>query len=72
MREISEEDFRLFEVLKKIWLHSVPEKSGKFFICGEGGEHDEFGLPEIILVCPAMGSNITAIYEKKKVGRAGQ
>ena len=71
MVEITEKEFEVFERLKKIWFHSS-ERSGSFFICGEAGEHDEMGLPDAILVCPQMGSNITAIYEKKHVGRSGQ
>ena len=68
---ISKEEHALFQKLKKIWFHSTP-KSGSFFICGEGGENDEHGLPEIILVCPHPGINTTAIYRKEKVGRSGQ
>ena len=71
MVEITEKEFELFEKLKKIWFHSS-ERSGSFFICGEGGDHDQNGLPDIILVCPHHGINTTAIYEKKHVGRSGQ
>ena len=71
MVEITEKEFELFERLKKIWFHSS-ERSGSFFICGEGGDHDQNGLPDIILVCPHYGINTTAIYEKKHVGRSGQ
>lgn len=69
---ISKEEYALFQKLTKIWYHTQPDKSGSFFICGEGGEHDEHGLPDIILVCPHMGENTTAIYRKEKVGRSGQ
>ena len=68
---ITDEEFKLFERLKKIWFHSTM-KTGGFFICGEGGEHDLNGLPDLILVCPHPGINITAIYEKKTVGKSGQ
>ena len=71
MVEITEKEFEVFERLKKIWFHSS-ERSGSFFICGEGGDHDQNGLPDIILVCPHYGINTTAIYEKKHVGRSGQ
>ena len=70
MKEITDKQYDLFEKLKKIWFHSS-ERSGSYFICGEGGEHDEHGLPDIILVCPHMGINTTAIYRKEKVGRSG-
>jgi len=70
VKEITDKQYDLFEKLKKIWFHSS-ERSGSYFICGEGGEHDEHGLPDIILVCPHMGINTTAIYRKEKVGRSG-
>ena len=72
MVEITDEEYELFRKLTKIWFHTQPDKTGSFFICGEGGEHDENGLPDIILVCPHHGINTTAIYEKKSVGRSGQ
>ncbi len=72
MKEITDEEYELFRKLTKIWFHTQPDKSGSFFICGEGGDHDENGLPDTILVCPQMGANITAIYEKKTIGRSGQ
>ena len=72
MKEITDEEYELFRKLTKIWFHTQPDKTGSFFICGEGGDHDENGLPDTILVCPQMGANITAIYEKKTIGRSGQ
>jgi|VirMetMinimDraft_7_1064189.scaffolds.fasta_scaffold150469_2 hypothetical protein len=72
IKEITDEEYALFQKLAKIWYHTKPDKSGSFFICGEGGEKDAHGLPDIILVCPQMGSNTTAIYRKEKVGRSGQ
>ena len=68
---ITRAEYKLFQRLTKIWFHSS-ERSDSFFICGEGGERDENGLPDIILVCPHHGINITAIYEKKHVGKSGQ
>jgi len=58
------EETVLFEKLKKIWMHSSPEKSGGFFVCGEGGNRDEMGLPEMIMVCPAYGLDGFALYKK--------
>jgi hypothetical protein len=72
MKEITDEEYALFRKLTKIWFHTQPTKSGSFFICGESGEKDAHGLPEIILVCPHPGINTTAIYRKEKVGRSGQ
>jgi hypothetical protein len=72
MKEITDEEYDLFKKLTKIWFHTQPDKTGSFFICGEGGEHDEHGLPELILVCPQMGANITAVYKRDLVGSSGQ
>ena len=66
MKTITDEEYELFEKLKKIWVHSVPEQSGLYFICGEGGEKDEMGLPEMISVCPAYGLDGMAMYKKHK------
>lgn len=72
MKEITDEAYELFTKLKKIWFHTQEDKSGSFFICGEGGNSDEHGLPEFILVCPQMGANITAVYKRDLVGKSGQ
>ena len=72
MKEITDEEYELFRKLTKVWFHTQPDKTGSFFICGEGGEHDENGLPEIILVCPQMGADITTVYKRDLVRRSGQ
>ena len=72
MKEITDEEYELFQKLAKIWYHTEPEKTGSFFICGEAGESDENGLPEFILVCPQMGENTTAVYKREMVGKSGQ
>lgn len=67
MPEITEKEFKQFELLKKIFIHAQPEKfEGTFFICGESGEKDDIGLPEYISVCPAYGLDGFAIYKKHK------
>jgi len=66
MIEISNEEYELFQKLKKIWIHSSPEKSGAYFICGEAGEKDGVGLPEHIMICPTYGSDGMAMYTKSK------
>lgn len=66
MVEISDEEYALFLKLAKVWYHSEPDKTGAFFISGEGGERDERGLPEIILICPAMGLDYSVVYRKEK------
>ncbi len=50
--------------LKNIIRSAFPEKSGEFFICGKGGNRDEMGLPERIIICPTYGSDNMAVYKK--------
>jgi len=66
MVEITEKEFKQFEVLKKIFIHSNPERSGAYFICGETGDKDANGMPEGIMVCPAYGAdvNTTVMYKR--------
>ena len=66
MVEITEKEYELFQKLKKIWIHSSPEKSGAFFICGEAGEKEEMGLTEYISVCPTYGLDGFAYYKKHR------
>ena len=66
MVEITEKEYELFQKLKKIWIHSSPEKSGAYFICGEGGEKEDMGLPEFISVCPTYGLDGMAMYKKHR------
>ena len=66
MKEITDEEYELFQKLTKIWYHSSPQRTGAFFICGEAGEKDKMGLPEHILVCPAYGSDGMAMYTMSK------
>jgi hypothetical protein len=64
MVEITEEEYKQFEALKKVWIHLQAEKTGVFFICGESGEKDSLGLPEFIQVCPTIGLDGMAFYKK--------
>lgn len=58
LREMNEKFLTMFK-------HATAEKyAGVYFICGEGGEKDEMGLPEKILVCPAYGLDGMAVYTK--------
>ena len=66
MKEITDEEYELFMKLLHVWKHTAAEKTGAFFICGEAGERDEMGLPEMIMVCPAYGLDGFAIYKKTK------
>lgn len=67
MKEITEKEYEQFQILKKIWAHVQVEKSGAYFICGEGGSKDEMGLPEFISICPAYGADFrcTTTYKKE-------
>jgi hypothetical protein len=64
MKEITDTEYELFQQLKTIWQHTVPEQSGQYFICGSGGDKDERGLPETILICPAMGLDEFKMYKR--------
>lgn len=67
MVEITEKEYEQYQVLKKIFIHGNPDKyHGVYFICGEAGKKDDMGLPEGILVCPAMGLDGFAYYKKHK------
>lgn len=66
MIEITEKEYKLFQTLKKVYIHS--ELANKYpdvyFICGEGGEKDEMGLPEFISICPSYGLDGFCYYKK--------
>jgi hypothetical protein len=66
MPEITEQEYELFQKLKTILIHSQPGLHETFFICGQTGEKDNMGLPEHILVCPAVGLDGMAQYTKTK------
>ncbi len=67
MKEITDKEHKQFEVLKKIFLHSSPDKfESVYFICGETGDKDELGLPEYITVCPAYGVDVKLTKRYKK------
>jgi len=73
MKEITDEEYELFQKLKTAWFHSKPEWNGEYFITGDGGsDKDAHGLPELLIVCAHPAINTTAIYRKEKVGRSGQ
>lgn len=55
------------KVLEKVELRlktMYPEKSGHYFICGEGGVKDGNGLPEHLHVCLAYGADWTMTYKR--------
>ena len=51
---------KLAEILSKMEGINAP------FICGGSDEVDSLGLPKYITVCPALGSDVTVTYEKRK------
>lgn len=53
---------RFHEILSHL---DLAEKLGnRYFICGEGGDKDDNGLPDRLLVCPAYGCDWFQVYEK--------
>lgn len=64
------EDLRKeLEKYKTIFRHSMAEKTGAYFICGEAGGADQknsLGLPLFISVCPTYGADFrTTTYYKR-------
>jgi hypothetical protein len=43
---------------------NYPDKTGYYFICGEGGTKDDNGLPERLYVCPAYGADWMMVYTR--------
>lgn len=58
---LKKENERLAHIVKRIYLENFPNT---WFTCGEIGNKDENGLPEMIQVCPAYGVDWSAIYKK--------
>ncbi len=53
---------KCFKLVKHTGL---AEKMGDiYFICGEGGQKDQNGLPDRIYICPAYGVDWFQVYEK--------
>jgi hypothetical protein len=52
--------------LERIIQHAGAERTGLYFICGEGGTKDSFNLPDRIYVCPSYGLEGFASYKKDK------
>jgi hypothetical protein len=61
MKEITEEEYKIFMLLKQLHCDKLPDVP---FICGMGGEKDLNGLPEIIMLCPSYGSDHIKAYKK--------
>ena len=55
------------KLLEKVDMYlktSYPDKSGSYFICGEGGVKDDNGLPERLHICPAYGADWMMLYTR--------
>lgn len=54
------------EKMKYFLRHNVfaEKQYGVYFICGEGGEKDQNGIPEQIHVCPAYGSDVVYLFTR--------
>jgi hypothetical protein len=63
IREL-EAKVKLLEKVEMYLKTSYPDKSGSYFICGEGGVKDNNGLPERLHVCPAYGVDWMQIYTR--------
>ena len=52
---------------RKLYLHDNAMKyDDVYFICGEAGTRDAYGLPQFIFVSPARGLGGFACYTKTK------
>ena len=58
------------ETMNKFLRHNVfaEKQFGVYFICGEGGEKDQNGIPEQIHVCPAYGSDVVYLFTRGNKG----
>ena len=66
-RAARDEIIRLREKCDKqarILQHVFPDRSGRYFISGQGGEVDQNGLPEAVSICPAYGVGWTVTYKR--------
>jgi hypothetical protein len=55
---------KLLEKVEMYLKTSYPDKSGSYFICGEGGVKDDNGLPERLHICPAYGADWMMLYTR--------
>jgi hypothetical protein len=64
-KPLDEKEREQFEVLKKMFFHTIPERMpDTYFISGEGGDKDACGLPEYISICPAYGVGFSVFYKR--------
>lgn len=66
MIELTKKNIKDFEILKKIYLYSNPERTGLFFISGSSiDDKNQYGLPKIVQICPQMGVDWSVSYIRK-------
>lgn len=61
---LTEAEFKLYKKLAHVWFHEQPGTFGSYFLCGRGGEIDDNGLPELVMICPQMGADWSVAYRK--------
>lgn len=64
---LQEKSIEAAKILRRVAITmqtQTPETSGALFLCGIGGERDDFGLPEYIDICPMYGLQGIAVYQK--------
>jgi hypothetical protein len=64
--KLLEQANKVYEKLHKKLMHEYPEKSGSYFICGEAGEKDDWGIPSHLMICPQYGADGFYVYKKEK------
>lgn len=51
--------------LLNIFMDQYKKSKSKYFICGEYGAKNNYGLPKNILICHTLGSDEVTTYEIK-------
>ena len=62
--ELLSRKLKLLEKTDMYLKTNYPDKTGYYFICGEGGSKDDNGLPERLHVCPAYGVDWMMLYQR--------
>lgn len=61
LKKLREENERF----RRIITHATAtQRECVYFICGESGDRDQMGLPYQVLICPAHGLDVMAVYTK--------
>ena len=62
--ELLSRKLKLLEKTDMYLKTNYPDKTGYYFICGEGGSKDDNGLPERLHICPAYGADWVMLYQR--------